>query len=114
MFPSHSAVSGAAAAAALRWLDQYRENLALLLREPEDPSLYRRNVEVFEAMRGLTASLPLVQVCWVEVLISRFELFDALVRPHGPEAEEPGTGELVQRHQETLETFRRLCGRYTH
>ena len=112
MFPSHSAVSGAAAAAALHWLDQYRESLALLLREPGDSSLYRRNVEVFEAMRGLTASLPRVQVCWVEVLISRFELFDALLRASGPQATKPGTGELVQRHHATLETFQRLCDRY--
>ena len=114
MFPSHAAVSGAAAAAALQWLDQYRESLAHLVSEPGDASLFRRNTEVFETMRGLTGSLPLVQVCWVEVLISRFELFDALVRGCGAESAQRRTGELLDRHRETLETFGRLCERCVH
>ena len=104
MFPSH----------AVHWLEQYHESLAVLVREPADPSSYRRNTEVFEAMRGLTASLPLVQVCWVEVLISRFELLDALVRVREDEAAQGRTGELLQRHHETLEALRALCGRGMH
>ena len=114
MFPSHADVSGAAAAAALHWLDQYRQSLAQLMREPGDASSYRRNAEVFDAMRGLTASLPLVQVCWVEVLISRFELFDALVRGRAAEAAQRRTDELLARHHASLATFGRLCARCVH
>jgi hypothetical protein len=83
-----------------------------LLCSPEDASLYQRNLGAFDAMRGLTTSLPRVRVCWVEVLISRFELFDAVGRNNGASDAEGQLARLRQKHLETLNCFRRLCCHY--
>lgn len=74
MRPLHATELAAAAAAALQQLESYRSLLEQLIVSPEDALIYRRNSDAFDAMRGLTASLPQVRACWVEVLIGRFEL----------------------------------------
>ena len=57
MRPSHATELAAAAAAALERLDHYQDLLEELVRRPADGSLYLRNSDTFDAMRGLTASL---------------------------------------------------------
>jgi hypothetical protein len=110
--PSHATEQAAAAAAALQRLDYYLMLLDELLRSPDDTHLYARSSDTFDAMRGLTASLPQVRVCWVEVLISRFELLDAAGRSERRRDADEQLAALHQRHVEALEHFRRLCWSY--
>ena len=108
MLPSHANELAAAAAAAVQRLDEYEFAVAQLLRNPDDVFLYRRNADQFDGIRALTASLPGVRVCWVEVLISRFELLEELSRVK----EGKGTDRLDQllaTHAASLQTYRRLC-----
>lgn len=112
MSKGHSIELAAAAAAALERLDLYHDCLDELLRSPDDTSLYRRNSDHFEAMRGLTATLPHVRICWVDVLISRVELLDAVWRTKaGQDADRVFAG-LHERHLEALRCFRRHCWDY--
>ncbi len=111
MAKSHTTELAAAAAAALERLDLYHACLDELLRNPDDTSLYRSNSDHFEAMRALTASLPHVRICWVDVLISRVELLDGAWRTkagHDPD----GFARLHERHLEALRCFRRHCWDY--
>jgi hypothetical protein len=110
--PVHATELGAAAAAALQQLDQYLNVLEELLRSPGESRLHQLNSDAFEAMRGLTASLPQVRACWVEVLISRFELLDATGRSEARAEAAGHIARLHQKHIETLEHFRRLCWGY--
>lgn len=112
MRPSHATEQAAAAAAALQRLDYYLMLLEKLLRNPDDTRLYSRSSDTFDAMRGLTASLPQVRVCWVEVLISRFELLDAAGRSQARSDADEQFAALHQKHVEALEHFRRLCWSY--
>jgi hypothetical protein len=109
--PSHATELAASVAAALERLDHYQSLLEELLRTPNDPSLYHRNSEAFEAMGGLTASLPQIRVCWVEVLISRFELLDAIGRTKVVNADDQ-LARLHEKHLTTLASFQRLCWQY--
>lgn len=112
--PSHATELTAAVAAALERLDRYRSLLGELLHAPDDASLYQRNSEAFDAMGALTATVPQVRVCWVEVLISRFELLDAVGRAEVVEPEYAAglVAGLHAKHLTTLETFQRLCWLY--
>ena len=112
MRPSHATELAAAAAAALERLDHYENLLEELLRYPDDPCLYQRNSDMFDAMRGLTASLPEVRVCWVEILISRFELLDAVGRTKVWENADDQIARLHQKHLAMLVIFHRLCWDY--
>ena len=109
--PSHATELAAAAAAALGRLDHYLNSLEALLGSPSDPALYQRNSEQFDAMRALTASLPHVRICWVEVLISRLELLDAVGRKGVRDAH----GQLAflhEQHLQALGRFRQHCWDY--
>ncbi|TFZ00601.1 hypothetical protein EZ313_19290 [Ramlibacter henchirensis] len=112
MRPSHATELAAAVAAALEQLDQYRMLLEELIRSPDDQSLYRRNSDAFDAMGGLTASLPQIRVCWVEVLISRFELLDAMGRATVVDRADGRLARVYEKHLTTLESFHRLCWQY--
>lgn len=112
MAKGHLIELAAAAAAALQWLDRYLECLEELLRSPEDTSVYRRNSEQFDAMRGLTATLPHVRICWVDVLISRFELLNAASRTKKGSGADAELARLHERHLEALGCFRRHCWDY--
>ena len=111
MRPSHATELAAAAEAALERLDHYFNMLEALLRSPGDLSLYQRSSEDFEAMRALTASLPHVRICWVEVLISRIELLNALEAKGAVDAEGQ-LARLHERHLQALGCFRRHCWDY--
>jgi hypothetical protein len=110
--PSHATELAAAVAAALERLDQYQSLLEELVRTPDDPSLYRRNSDAFEAMGGLTASLPQIRVCWVEVLISRFELLEAIGRTAVVDDAVGRLAHVQEKHLIALESFKRLCWQY--
>lgn len=103
-------LTAASASAALERLDRYLECVDELLRSPNDTSVHRRSSEHFEAMRELTASLPHVRICWVDVLISRFELLDGMCRTNGGGAD--SVARLHERHLEALDCFRRHCWDY--
>ena len=106
-------LAAASATAALERLDRYLDCLDELLRSRDDTSVYRRSSEHFEAMRALTASLPHVRICWVDVLISRFELLDEIGRrTNGGQDAESRLAHLHERHVEALGCFRRHCWDY--
>jgi hypothetical protein len=107
--PSHADELQALAARLLTELDDYETRLNALLGQPQDEVLYARNAAQFDCIRACATTLPGLQVCWVEVLISRFELLDELWRK--PEQSAPGTKlpAVRTKHGETLGTLRRLC-----
>jgi hypothetical protein len=109
--PSHATELAAAAEAALERLDHYLNLLEALLRSPGDLPLYQRSSEDFDAMRALTASLPHVRICWVEVLVSRMELLNAVGRKGAGDAD-GRLARLHERHLEALGCFRRHCWDY--
>ena len=112
MARSHAFELAAAAAAALERLDLYQACLGELLGSPDDTTLYRSNSDHFEAMRALTASLPHVRICWVDVLISRVELLDAVWRTKAGQDADGGFARLHERHLDALGCFRRHCWDY--
>lgn len=102
-------LASAAATAALQRLDRYLDCLDELLGNRDDASAYRRNSEDFEAMRALTATLPHVRICWVDVLISRIELLDELWRTKEGGGADDRLSRLRAGHLEALGCFRRHC-----
>ena len=112
MHPSHATELAAAAAAALQRLDHYLGLLDELLRRPDDTHLYCSSSDTFDALGGLTACLPQVRVCWVEVLISRFELLDGVGRSGARKDADEQIAALHRKHVLALADFRRLCWSY--
>lgn len=102
----------AVTAAALAQLDDYLNLLDELLRSPDDPSLYQRNSKAFDAMRGLTAALPQVRTFWVEVLISRLDLLNAVGWKGLPGDRGGQLVAVYQTHLQVIESFRRRCWHY--
>ena len=99
-------------AVAQRLLDElrlYEFELGELLRDPQDERLYRRNTTRFDAIRVCASSLPTVYICWVEVLISRFELMEAFWRKAETKHTRGKLAPLADRHLATLATLRQLC-----
>ena len=109
MLPSHANELAAAAAAAVRRLDDYEAAIGQLLQNPADERLYARSAEEFDAIRGLTAALPGLRVLWIEVLISRFELLEAFWKVKEGQPSGPELDRLRANHAASLQSFRRLC-----
>ena len=104
----HANELAAAVTAAVQRLDEYEFTIGQVVRKPDDVFLYCRNADQFDAMRGLTASLPGVRICWVEVLISRFELLEELCRVN--QGKDPDRlDHLLAVHTASLQSYRRLC-----
>jgi hypothetical protein len=109
MLPSHANELAAAVAAALQRLDDYESAVGEVLERPEDELLYARSVEQFDAIRALTASIPGLQVRWIEVLISRFELLEELWQVKDGKPRAPDLDRLRDNHTASVQSFRRLC-----
>jgi len=91
---------------------QYEPELARLLTEPDGKTLYDRNADLFDALRAYAAMLPKVQVCWVEVLISRYELIEEFWMMLKSDSSRARVTALHRKHLEALATLRDLCRQY--
>ncbi|HZY19047.1 MAG TPA: hypothetical protein VFE82_11235 [Ramlibacter sp.] len=111
MRPSSTVELKAVAVQLLAELDAYEPDLDRLMRAADDEALYARNAAQFDAIRAFATCLPSVQVCWVEVLISRFELMEELWRKHEAKAPRTRTVALHAKHRAALRILRDLCAR---
>jgi hypothetical protein len=90
-------------------LDGYEVDLDRLLLAPHDPELYRQISHSVDHMRMLSATLPKLSVCWVELLIRHFELTHGLWRIQQG-SEQPGAMEpLREQAQHAARRLRERC-----
>ena len=78
MIPSAAAEKAAIARQLLDALRKYEADVALLVELGLDPELAQRIGDQFDRMRMYSSELPALSVSWVELLISRFDMTQAL------------------------------------
>src|SRR3954464_5080360 len=78
MNPSRAAEQAAIASQLLDALQTYEDDVRLLVEKGLDPELAQRIGEQFDRMRMDAGALPTLSVSWVELLISRFDMTQAL------------------------------------
>lgn len=101
-------------------LEDYEQLTGRLIEARWDDGLYTDLSSLFDAMRIYSASLPKVQVAWVQVLISRYRLSHALWTHHvlarqgrsRRDKPDPVACALHKRHCEALAELRRGCLRH--
>jgi hypothetical protein len=98
-------------------LDQYEEDVRVMVESWLDLERYRRVSAEIEEIRALAAGLPQAGVQWVELLIAHAELVHCLWRLQfgnaSPQAAGPGElRELRERHGACIAALRRRCRRY--
>ena len=90
-------------------LEQYEADVRALVDNWLDRDLYRRLEEELKQLRIYCASLPRLSVSWMDVLVSRARLMQALVRRGvqvpGPTRE----ARLLGEHLAAVEGLRRRC-----
>lgn len=109
MFPSHAPEQQVLAQELLRSLDAYESELQVLASGRWDADLFARIGDRFDSMRHLVSALPGLQVTWVEMLISRFELSEALWEYREAQRKNGRVLGLLARHQTVIAEMRRRC-----
>lgn len=102
---------GSAAGKLLTELALYEAGLERLAAE-WDAALFTELAGRFETMRSLASLLPHLSVDWVQVLITRFELADALWRSRFA----PGSVavlSLLRAHRDAIDALRARCKRHS-
>jgi hypothetical protein len=112
MRPVHNEELRAIGAQLLAGAAEYEPELQRLLTEPDGASLYDRNADLFDSLRAYAAMLPRVQVCWVEVLISRYELIEEFWMMRRSDAPRSRVTALHRKHLEALGTLCELCRQF--
>ena len=108
MHPSNANELAAAATAALVRLDDYESAVGQVLLHPDDEAFYSKSAEEFDAIRALTAAMPGLRICWIEVLISRFELLEELWQLKEGKSTGAELDRVRANHTASLRSFRRL------
>jgi hypothetical protein len=108
VIPLHSQELSAIAVRLLSALDAY-EQAADALVENWDELLYSDCSELFDEVRMYASTLPKIQVVYIELLICRFELMEALWRERQHPREIGGRG---AQHGRALTELRRACERH--
>lgn len=100
-------------------LEEYEQLTGMLVEVRWDDGLYTDVSILLDEMRTYSASLPKVQVPWIEVLISRYKLTHALWTRHvtrrgrsSREQPDAVVCALHRRHCEALGELRRRCLRH--
>jgi hypothetical protein len=113
MLPSHEKELSATAFQLLVSLETYEQHMDVLVEARWDADLYMRATELFDEMRLYAASLPRVQVAWIEVLISRFELAEMLWQSRSATRTDGRLLGCHSRHKAAIASLRRRCSIYT-
>lgn len=108
----HSAEQQAIAAQLVADLAAYDAGLSQLLERRWDPQLYRELAELFDRMQMQAETLPGLAVRWIELLISRAELMQALWSMRAPTRINGRVEALHAQHRLVLEQLREGCSEY--
>lgn len=88
-------------------LHNYEQHVDALVGTGWDPDLYMRASDYFEQMRLCAPSLTKAQVAWIELLISRFEMSQALWSARHAEQADDVLVECHARHKGAIDRLRR-------
>ncbi|TFZ00781.1 hypothetical protein EZ313_20260 [Ramlibacter henchirensis] len=108
VIPLHSQELSAIAAQLLSALDAY-EQAADALVENWNDLLYSDCSELFDEARMYASTLPKIQALYIELLICRFELMEALWRERQHPEE---IAEQSAKHKRALAELRQACWRH--
>lgn len=112
MFPTQVAQQQVIAEQLVDTLAAYRAGMDALVVGCCDPMHWEQLGEQFDDMRKLATALPRVQITWVELLISRFELTEALWHGRHPGQVTVRLVELHERHRALADELSRKCLQY--